>query len=197
MDLIIEPILFLWNIIFTFYYTCVRPQCDYSILGWPCGKLSSFKENTYTCGNLYVCQSLCIQEEYIHVWQSLCVQGAYIHMWQSICVSISMYSRRIHVVISLRARIIHIQYHTCGNLLVFKEYTFFHATHTHTHTHTYTHTRSMYGDLLVSTDKSYVCGDLCVFKEKARRLPHIWMSHVTHMNGSCHTHESDTQRECA
>ena len=31
--LIIEPILFLWNIIFTFYYTRVRPQCDYSILG--------------------------------------------------------------------------------------------------------------------------------------------------------------------
>jgi len=30
---IIEPILFLWNIIFTFYYTRVRPQCDYSILG--------------------------------------------------------------------------------------------------------------------------------------------------------------------
>jgi len=33
VDLIIEPILFLWNIIFTFYYTRVRPQCDYSILG--------------------------------------------------------------------------------------------------------------------------------------------------------------------
>ena len=33
MDLIIEPMLFLWNIIFTFYYTRVRPQCDYSILG--------------------------------------------------------------------------------------------------------------------------------------------------------------------
>jgi len=33
VDLIIEPIFFLWNIIFTFYYTCVRPQCDYSILG--------------------------------------------------------------------------------------------------------------------------------------------------------------------
>ena len=27
MNLIIEPILFLWNIIFTFYYTSVRPQC--------------------------------------------------------------------------------------------------------------------------------------------------------------------------
>jgi len=34
MDLIIEPIWFLWNIIFTFYYTRVRPHCDYSILGW-------------------------------------------------------------------------------------------------------------------------------------------------------------------
>jgi len=37
--LIIEPILFLWNTILTFYYTRVRPQCDYSILGrvekWP------------------------------------------------------------------------------------------------------------------------------------------------------------------
>jgi len=33
LDLIIEPILFLWNIIFTFYYTRVRPQCDLSILG--------------------------------------------------------------------------------------------------------------------------------------------------------------------
>jgi len=31
--LIIEPILFLWNIIFTFYYTRVRPQCDFSNLG--------------------------------------------------------------------------------------------------------------------------------------------------------------------
>jgi len=30
VDLII---LFLWNIIFTFYYTRVRPQCDFSILG--------------------------------------------------------------------------------------------------------------------------------------------------------------------
>ena len=33
MDLIIETILFLWNMIVTFYYTRVRPQCDYSILG--------------------------------------------------------------------------------------------------------------------------------------------------------------------
>jgi len=33
LDLIIEPILFLWNIIFTFYYTRVRPQRDFSILG--------------------------------------------------------------------------------------------------------------------------------------------------------------------
>ena len=33
MDIIIEPILFLWKRIFTFYYTRVRPQCDYSILG--------------------------------------------------------------------------------------------------------------------------------------------------------------------
>ena len=33
VDLIIEPILFLWNIIFTLYYTRVRPQCDFSILG--------------------------------------------------------------------------------------------------------------------------------------------------------------------
>ena len=32
-NLIFEPNLFLWNIIFTFYYTRVRPQCDYSILG--------------------------------------------------------------------------------------------------------------------------------------------------------------------
>ena len=39
MILIIEPILFLWNIIFTFYYTRVRPQCDYSIRGRSgCGK---------------------------------------------------------------------------------------------------------------------------------------------------------------
>jgi len=28
-----EPILFLWNRILTFYYTRVRPQCDFSILG--------------------------------------------------------------------------------------------------------------------------------------------------------------------
>ena len=33
MDRIIESILFLWNIIFAFYYTRIRPQCDYSILG--------------------------------------------------------------------------------------------------------------------------------------------------------------------
>jgi len=33
LDLIIEPLSFLWNMIFTFYYTCVRPQCDFSILG--------------------------------------------------------------------------------------------------------------------------------------------------------------------
>jgi len=33
VNLIIEPILLLWSIIFTFYYTRVRPQCDYSILG--------------------------------------------------------------------------------------------------------------------------------------------------------------------
>jgi len=33
VNLIIEPIWFLWNVIFTFYYTRVRPQCDYSILG--------------------------------------------------------------------------------------------------------------------------------------------------------------------
>jgi len=33
VNLIIEPIWFSWNIIFTFYYTRVRPQCDYSILG--------------------------------------------------------------------------------------------------------------------------------------------------------------------
>ena len=33
MDLIIEPILFLCNTIFSFYYTRVRPQYDYSILG--------------------------------------------------------------------------------------------------------------------------------------------------------------------
>jgi len=33
VDLIIEPILFLRNIIFTFCYTRVRPQCEYSILG--------------------------------------------------------------------------------------------------------------------------------------------------------------------
>jgi len=31
--LLLNPICFLWNIIFTFYYTRVRPQCDYSILG--------------------------------------------------------------------------------------------------------------------------------------------------------------------
>jgi len=35
VDLIIEPIWFLWNIIFTSYYTRVRPQCDYTILGRP------------------------------------------------------------------------------------------------------------------------------------------------------------------
>ena len=33
VNLIIESILFVWNIIFAFYYTRVRPQCDYSILG--------------------------------------------------------------------------------------------------------------------------------------------------------------------
>jgi len=33
VDLIIEPILFLWNKIFTLYYTRVRPQCDHSFLG--------------------------------------------------------------------------------------------------------------------------------------------------------------------
>jgi len=33
VNLNIESILFLWNIIFTFYYTRVRPQCDYPILG--------------------------------------------------------------------------------------------------------------------------------------------------------------------
>jgi len=32
VDLIFEPIFFLWNIIFTFYYTRVRPHCDYSIV---------------------------------------------------------------------------------------------------------------------------------------------------------------------
>ena len=31
--LMIEPIVFLWNIIFTFYYTRVQPPCDFSILG--------------------------------------------------------------------------------------------------------------------------------------------------------------------
>ena len=34
VDLIIALILFLWTIIFAFYYTRVRPQCDYTILGW-------------------------------------------------------------------------------------------------------------------------------------------------------------------
>jgi len=33
VDLIIEPLSFLWNITITFYYTRVWPQCDYSILG--------------------------------------------------------------------------------------------------------------------------------------------------------------------
>jgi len=33
VDLIIEPILLLWNIIFTLFYTRVRPLCEYSILG--------------------------------------------------------------------------------------------------------------------------------------------------------------------
>jgi len=33
LDLIIDLILFLWNIIFMFYCTRVRPQCDFSILG--------------------------------------------------------------------------------------------------------------------------------------------------------------------
>jgi len=32
VDLFFQPNLYLWNIIFTFYYTRVRPQCDYSIL---------------------------------------------------------------------------------------------------------------------------------------------------------------------
>jgi len=33
LSLIIEPVLFLRHIIFAFYYTRVRPQCDFSILG--------------------------------------------------------------------------------------------------------------------------------------------------------------------
>jgi len=33
IDIIIEPIFFLWNIIHTPYYTRVRPKCDESILG--------------------------------------------------------------------------------------------------------------------------------------------------------------------
>jgi len=49
VDLMIEPILFLWNIIFTFYYTRVRPQCDYSILG-RC-PMNIFRKSIHVCIN--------------------------------------------------------------------------------------------------------------------------------------------------
>ena len=37
--LLLNPFLFLWNMIFTFHYTRVRPRCDFSILGRPSSEL--------------------------------------------------------------------------------------------------------------------------------------------------------------
>jgi len=56
VKLIFECILFLWNIIFTFYYTRVRPQCDYSILGrmWETSHMYYHTCHTYY---LYMCDN--------------------------------------------------------------------------------------------------------------------------------------------
>ena len=78
--LIIEPFLFLWNIIFTFYYTRVRPQCDFSIRGRVCRYLLqvSFDRIQFPvthakvmcgvgCTNLILSHALTLSHAHTHV----------------------------------------------------------------------------------------------------------------------------------
>jgi len=85
VDLIIEPILFLWNIIFTFHYTRVRPQCDYSILGRVCIRV-------YLCVCVCVCVRVCV---YLFVCVCMCVCmyvcTVCLYVCLYVCVSVCMY----------------------------------------------------------------------------------------------------------
>ena len=54
--------------------------------------------------------------------------------------------------------------------------------HTHAHIHTHTHTHI------------HIC--ICISHKFRRLMSHIWMSHITRMNESCHSYESVTSRKC-
>jgi len=85
VNFIVETILFLWNIIFTFYYTRVRPQCDYSILGRICPHWCMWV-CTYVCAGVY---NIYVYIIHAYTYVHICM---FIELCYPILVCISIYS---------------------------------------------------------------------------------------------------------
>ena len=155
----IEPISFLWNRIFTFDHTRVRPQCNYSILG----RIS--------------CHILC-HISMTHVTWIPC-HISMIHVTFLWFMSHSMYVPRY----SIMNESCHIFVKVVSH---FYEWVMSHlydwvVSHIWMSHVTFLWMSHMWMRHVTHMNESYHTYE-CV-------MLHIWMRHVTYMNGSCHSYE--------
>ena len=99
-DLIIEPISFLWSIIFTFCCTRVRQQCNFSILGRKDGVAHIFSY-TKVCWHICMCVSECKGRACVYVSTYSMYRGTHTQICEVVIVmtrgQVFIYARTYHI----------------------------------------------------------------------------------------------------